>query len=123
MTAPSSEQAPPTSTLDGQTTGTVRTWNDQQGWGVIDSPQTPGGCWAHFSHIVAEGFRTVPVGAAVILSWQQVTDKDGYRTAPPASSNSTPDWQTGVVRWRYAQLCERPSIRVTGSHVERAPTQ
>lgn len=25
------------------TVGTVRTWHDEEGWGVIDSPETPGG--------------------------------------------------------------------------------
>ena len=29
--------------------GVVRLWNDEDGWGVIDSVRTPGGCWAHFS--------------------------------------------------------------------------
>ncbi|NLU64862.1 cold shock domain-containing protein [Rhodococcus sp. HNM0563] len=75
----SSEQAPPALTTGGHTTGVVRTWNDEDGWGVIDSPQTPGGCWAHFSHIVDDGFRTVEVGAVVAFEWQQVTDQDGYR--------------------------------------------
>lgn len=79
VTIESSEQALPTPKSDGQTTGTVRMWNDEEGWGVIDSPQTPGGCWAHFSHIVAEGFRTLEVGATVSLDWQQVTNQDGYR--------------------------------------------
>lgn len=29
----------------------VREWNEDEGWGVVDSPETPGGCWAHFSAI------------------------------------------------------------------------
>ena len=33
------------------TVGTVRVWHRDEGWGVIDSPETPGGCWAHFSHL------------------------------------------------------------------------
>nr|WP_080678637.1 cold shock domain-containing protein [Rhodococcus pyridinivorans] len=72
-------QDSPVPTSGGPTTGIVRLWNDEDGWGVIDSPQTPGGCWAHFSHIVAEGFRTVDVGADVTFEWQQVTNQDGYR--------------------------------------------
>lgn len=24
-------------------TATVRDWNDEEGWGVLDSPETPGG--------------------------------------------------------------------------------
>ncbi len=75
----SPDQDPPVTTSGGRTTGIVRMWNDEDGWGVIDSPQTPGGCWAHFSHIVAEGFRTVEVGADVTFEWRQVTNQDGYR--------------------------------------------
>lgn len=65
--------------ITGHTTGTVRMWNDEEGWGVIDSDQTPCGCWAHYSNIIGEGFRTVPVGATVMLDWEQVTDQDGYQ--------------------------------------------
>lgn len=37
------------------TTGSVRSWFGEEGWGVIDSPETPGGCWAFFSHIKVLG--------------------------------------------------------------------
>jgi CspA family cold shock protein len=30
---------------------TVREWHDDLGWGVLDSPETPSGCWTHFSVI------------------------------------------------------------------------
>ncbi|ROO52320.1 hypothetical protein EDC02_7242 [Micromonospora sp. Llam0] len=29
--------------------GVIRSWNVDEGWGVIDSAETPGDCWAHFS--------------------------------------------------------------------------
>ncbi|MGN5240199.1 cold-shock protein [Rhodococcus sp. SJ-3] len=74
-----SEPVPSVARITGHTTGTVRMWNDEEGWGVIDSEQTPGGCWAHFSNIVGDGFRSVQVGATVMLDWEQVTDQDGYR--------------------------------------------
>ncbi len=32
-------------------TGTVRKWQEDEGWGVIDSPHTPGGCLAIFHSI------------------------------------------------------------------------
>ncbi|MCW2765284.1 MAG: hypothetical protein JWO11_1243 [Nocardioides sp.] len=32
-------------------TGRVRSWNAEEGWGVIDCDETPGGCWFHFSAI------------------------------------------------------------------------
>jgi CspA family cold shock protein len=59
------------------TRGTVRAWNEEEGWGVIDSTDTPGGCWVHFSHIVASGYRSLQVGEDVLLEWEEV-DQDGY---------------------------------------------
>ncbi|MBP2412464.1 cold shock CspA family protein [Arthrobacter stackebrandtii] len=38
-----------------ETTGTVRLWNDEEGWGVIDSDATPGGSWAHYSDVAIAG--------------------------------------------------------------------
>jgi CspA family cold shock protein len=60
-------------------TGTVRTWDAAEGWGVVDSPETPGGCWAHFSAVAVDGYRALVAGQAVALDWEQVVDQDGYR--------------------------------------------
>lgn len=38
-------------------TGQVREWHRDQGWGVVDSDETPGGCFVHFSVIQMPGFR------------------------------------------------------------------
>lgn len=40
------------------TQGTVRVWRDDQGLGcrVIDTDQTPGGCWTHFSSVHMSGY-------------------------------------------------------------------
>jgi CspA family cold shock protein len=75
------------------TTGTVRVWHAEQGWGVIDSPDTPGGCWAHFSHLWAEepvpprqpseivettsDFRELFDGETVDFEWES-PGQDGY---------------------------------------------
>lgn len=60
-------------------TATVREWHDEEGWGVLDSPETPGGCWAHFSHIQVKGFRTLSPGQQVDLQWEAPGFKqDGY---------------------------------------------
>jgi len=56
----------------------VREWRDDEGWGVVDSPETPGGCWAHFSHIAIAGwYRTTHAGQQVMLEWQ-AADQDGF---------------------------------------------
>jgi CspA family cold shock protein len=39
----------------GMSAATVRKWHAPDGWGVLDSEQTLGGRWAHFSHIDHEG--------------------------------------------------------------------
>ena len=49
-------------------------WHDDQGWGVLDSPDTPGGCWAHFSHLPdAGGLRAAAVGARVSFTFETLT--------------------------------------------------
>lgn len=57
--------------------GTVRSWSDDEGWGVVDSPETPGGCWAHFSTVELPGFRRLHPGEAVEFTWKQAR-QDGY---------------------------------------------
>lgn len=55
----------------------TREWHDEDGWGVIDCVQTPGGCWAHCSDVAVPGYRSLTVGAAVWLEWERC-DQDGY---------------------------------------------
>ncbi|MEU5211123.1 cold shock domain-containing protein [Streptomyces sp. NPDC020742] len=60
-------------------TATVREWHDDEGWGVIDCPETPGGCWAHFSVIRMTGFRGLVPGQRVDLTWEAPGfPQDGY---------------------------------------------
>ncbi|WP_295017452.1 hypothetical protein [uncultured Micrococcus sp.] len=57
-------------------------WHDDQGWGVLDSPDTPGGCWAHFSRLPdAGGLRAAAVGARVSFTFETLTvgqEQDGF---------------------------------------------
>ncbi|MFF7166538.1 cold shock domain-containing protein [Streptomyces sp. NPDC008086] len=60
-------------------TATVREWHDEEGWGVLDCPETPGGCWGHYSDIQKGGFRTLSAGQKVELVWEAPGFKqDGY---------------------------------------------
>jgi CspA family cold shock protein len=77
-------------------TGTVRVWYRDEGWGVIDSPDTPGGCFAHFSHLwsdempnagpgetldVSSGFKELFEGETVDFEWEHTAapgSQDGY---------------------------------------------
>lgn len=57
----------------------VSWWSDDDGWGVIESSATPGGCWVHFSVVTSEdnGFRHLQVGQAVAFAWEKA-DQDGF---------------------------------------------
>lgn len=59
------------------TTAVVRTWHAEDGWGVLDCAETPGGCWGHFSNVQAEGFRSLSAGQRVELTWE-AAEQDGY---------------------------------------------
>lgn len=67
---------------------TVREWHDDLGWGVLDSPETPGGCWTHFSVIgspyvgtadcaeVSE-YKSLLMGEEVEFEWE-APGQDGF---------------------------------------------
>jgi CspA family cold shock protein len=55
----------------------VREWNAEEGWGILDSPETPGGCWTHFSSIEIEGYHELRPGQRVTLAWEE-PGQDGY---------------------------------------------
>ncbi|MFI7611631.1 cold-shock protein [Nonomuraea terrae] len=47
--------------------GTVKFWKAEKGWGAISSPELPAGrdAFAHFSDIVASGYRSLEAGDEV----------------------------------------------------------
>lgn len=45
--------------------GVVRDFRAEVGWGVVDGPDVPGGCWVHFSAIVMGGYRQLTPGQRV----------------------------------------------------------
>lgn len=57
--------------------GRVRIWHDDQGWGVIDSEATPGGCWTHYSSLLVDGFQTLAAGQEVTFTFEAI-EQDGY---------------------------------------------
>jgi CspA family cold shock protein len=48
--------------------GTVRVWHREEGWGVIESPDTPDGCFAHFSVFWHEDIPEAEPGEVVHVS-------------------------------------------------------
>lgn len=72
---------------------TVRRWNTHRAWGVLDSPETPGGCWAHLSSIARPGPWDVQPGDEFVLEWEHARqDGFAYRAVRmwPAGSRSAP---------------------------------
>jgi CspA family cold shock protein len=59
--------------------GTVNRWSDEDGWGVLTSPEVPGEVFAHFAHIEAEGYRSLDDGEHVEFEWEHFPPgQDGY---------------------------------------------
>ncbi|SDD40103.1 cold shock protein (beta-ribbon, CspA family) [Geodermatophilus telluris] len=57
--------------------GTVRVWHAEEGWGVVDSADTPGGCWVHFSAVLVAGYRTLDAGQPVAFT-AEAAEQDGH---------------------------------------------
>lgn len=57
--------------------GVVRSWSEDDGWGVVDGPDVPGGCWAHVSTVAGSGFPSLAPGERVHLEWE-TPGQDGY---------------------------------------------
>jgi CspA family cold shock protein len=57
--------------------GSVRTFDADEGWGVIDGPDVPGGCWVHFSAIAMEGYRELAPGQQVSFR-AEAARQDGF---------------------------------------------
>jgi CspA family cold shock protein len=57
--------------------GIVREWHEAEGWGVIDGPTVPGGCWAHFSAIEMPGYRVLSAGQQVTFV-REAVEQDGF---------------------------------------------
>ena len=57
--------------------GIVREWHGDEGWGVIDSDATPGGCWVHFGSVRMTGYRSLERGQVVSLEFERGR-QDGF---------------------------------------------
>jgi CspA family cold shock protein len=57
--------------------GKVRVWHAEEGWGVLDSAATPGGCWTHYSAVLVAGYRALDTGGAVEFTFE-TAEQDGY---------------------------------------------
>jgi CspA family cold shock protein len=58
--------------------GVVRDFHADEGWGVVDGPDVPGGCWFHFSAIMMGGHRRLTPGQRISFH-AEVADQDAFR--------------------------------------------
>jgi cold shock protein len=58
-------------------TGRVRVWHEDDGWGVVDSDDTPGGCWVHVSAVLVAGEGLLHAGQEVRLVAERAR-QDGF---------------------------------------------
>ena len=63
--------------LTGHATAKVASWDDDEGWGVVEAPGLIGGCWVHFSAVQGTGFHSLLVGSTVDVEWE-TAQQDGY---------------------------------------------
>ncbi len=60
--------------------GVVREFAPDEGWGVIDAAEVPGGCFVHFSSIEMDGYRALAAGQRVRFRFEHLDFlQDGYR--------------------------------------------
>lgn len=81
-----------------EVTGTVVRWNDEEGWGVLSSPEVPGEVWAHFSAVEAPPgrYRALDAGEAVRFTWERaMQDGFAYRAVSVRPEGTTADPGTG----------------------------
>ena len=55
----------------GAVAGVVKWFDADEGWGVIDAPEVPGGCFVHFSNIEMAGYRQLHAGQQVRFTFEQ----------------------------------------------------
>jgi CspA family cold shock protein len=51
--------------------GVVKWFDADEGWGVIDAPEVPGGCFVHFSSIEMPGYRQLRAGQHVRFTFER----------------------------------------------------
>lgn len=51
--------------------GVVRSFDPDAGWGIIDAPEVPGGCFVHFSNIEMNGYRALTAGQRVRFTYER----------------------------------------------------
>ncbi|QZY20922.1 cold shock domain-containing protein [Streptomyces decoyicus] len=77
--------------------GTVQSWDNEEGWGVLVSPDIQGEIWAHFSAVYAKpgAFTSLDPGESVLFTWEEFPQDDYSYRAVHVRRPSDPetDWE------------------------------
>jgi CspA family cold shock protein len=57
--------------------GSVILWNEEEGWGVLVSPDVDGTVWSHFSAIDTKAYASLTAGQAVTFTYE-TPGQDGH---------------------------------------------
>ena len=100
------------------TDGIVREWHSDEGWGVLDSADTPGGCWAHFGSVLASGYRALDAGQAVSFDFERGR-QDGFdfRAVAVWVGDVRPEPPSGPVR----SVAYRSTLHLTFDDPDAGP--
>ncbi len=63
-----------------ESVGVVRSFDPEQGWGVLDSPEVPGGCFVHYSDVDLPRYGELRPGQRVRFKFEWPGFlQDGYQ--------------------------------------------
>jgi CspA family cold shock protein len=60
------------------TIATLSDWHAEEGWGVLQSSETGGGCWFLFDSLVNMSVEDLKVGCSYVVDFEAV-EQDGYQ--------------------------------------------
>ena len=88
--------------------GRVRTWHEEEGWGVLDCDETPGGCWFHVSAIESAEIGRGPAGSGyrsglrLEVDGEVVTSDGGEAEAVVHALRTAHEGQEVELEWERA---------------------
>jgi CspA family cold shock protein len=105
-----------------QSVGTVQVWHREEGWGVIDCPDTPGGCFVHFSHLWNDSMPTPGPGESLTSGYREavageIVDFDWQRTSSPGSQ----DGYSFIAIWARPRGRQAPHHAIRRTRVAEQP--
>jgi CspA family cold shock protein len=68
--------------------GQVKWFSNEEGWGVLTSPDVPGDVFVHFSDIPGEGYRSLSEGQKVLFDYEDAVP-GGQDGCPYVATNLT----------------------------------